>query len=290
MRKRFVQLALCGATDVGKERTGNEDALVVASARTGEEQDVGRARQIDVTGSPLLLAISDGMGGANAGEVASAIALEALRKKLAQHEWPALPVDALRTSVVHANQAVIAAAGTAERKGMGATLVAVLVIDGSAFIAVVGDSRAYVLRRGRLVQVTKDQSLLQQIIDTHNPPPEVIASLQIKNVILQAIGRNPTLDLPVVRVDLRRGDVVLLCSDGLSGEVADPSLRDLLVANPDPEVACRKLIDAANDHGGHDNISVIVAVASGDALPSPRRDAIVEATLTSYPGGPASPD
>lgn len=289
MRKRFVHLDICGASDVGRERTGNEDALVVASAETGAVEDVRQARHIDVTGAPILLAVSDGMGGANAGEVASALTLEALRDKLSQHEWPLLPVDAIRTAIVHANKTVTAAGGTAERKGMGATLVAVLVIDGAAFFAVVGDSRAYVLRRGRLVQVTKDQSLLQQIIDKHNPPPEALAALQIKNIILQAIGRNPKLELPIVRVDLRRGDVVLLCSDGLTGEVPDAGLLALLVGNPEPEAACKKLIEAANEHGGKDNISVIVAVVSGDALPSARRDAIVEATLTTYPGEPVAP-
>jgi serine/threonine protein phosphatase PrpC len=268
-RKSSVTLAFHGATDVGVVREANEDAFDAAEARTGIALMVPHVSTA-VSVSPVLLAVSDGMGGANAGEVASALTLETLRTALARALLDRDPATALRAAVAEANEAVVtAAAASRARAGMGATLVALIVDHAHAFVTVIGDARAYLLRAGELTQVTKDQSFLQRLIDEGRMTPEMIAEFPHKNVILQAVGQAGDLMIPVGSIDLRRGDRILLCSDGLSGEVDAAQIREILLASHEPAGACASLIAAAKAHGGQDNITVIVATAEGDGLPDP---------------------
>jgi serine/threonine protein phosphatase PrpC len=268
-----AKLAVRGMSDPGRERTNNEDALVVADATTGDATPWPRRCDFDVSEAPVLLAVADGMGGENAGEVASALTLASLREALSKELPRRDPGAALRAAVEHANAVVTGAAGMPGREGMGATLVAVLVQGGEAYVATVGDSRVYVLRQNHLVQVTKDQSMLQFLIDSGGIAEDQIATFPQKNVILQAVGRAPDLTVPIGRIDLRRDDTLLLCTDGLTGEVRDDAIR-AIVATTSLDAACSKLIEAANAAGGSDNITVVVASVSGQGLAEPSSDEV----------------
>jgi PPM family protein phosphatase len=266
---REIQLSVHGQSDIGRERANNEDALVVADALTGSTSQCIEKSAFDVSERPILLAVADGMGGEKAGEVASSLTLDSLRYALSKELPRSEPAAALRAAIEHAHAVVTGSASIPGREGMGATLVAAVVHEDQAYIGAVGDSRLYVLRRHQLVQVTKDQSFLQYLIDSGSITEDRIAAFPHKNVILQAIGRAPDLSFPIVRLDLRRDDVLLLCTDGLTGEVGDNVIRDLVATAP-IDLACEKLIEAANAHGGRDNITVILASIDGEGVSSPR--------------------
>jgi serine/threonine protein phosphatase PrpC len=219
------------------------------------------------------------MGGAAFGEVAARLSIAAIRNALADRVLVAPPERAMTESIALANAAVWEAARSPERKGMGATLVAVLVHGLHAYFTEVGDSRAYVLREGRLEQVSRDQSYTQMLIDAGALKPEDVGTFPMKNVIVQAMGASATVDVPLRRLALRRGDRLLLCSDGLSGRVSDEAMAAILQARAAPHEAVAELIDGANAAGGDDNITVILAVVSGDGIRPPAADETLEATI-----------
>jgi serine/threonine protein phosphatase PrpC len=222
------------------------------------------ALQIDIRG--VLLAVADGMGGAQAGEVASALALHALRKGMPASEGGTAE-EALKVSVEKSNQSVWQAAADRNRKGMGATLTAVLIHGARAYVAEVGDSRAYVLRGSRLIQITRDQSYGQLLFDAGALTRDQVETFQYKNIIVQAIGTKPNVVVALNRFKLRRGDRILLCSDGLSGQVKDEEIRSVLLSTVGLDAACTKLIELANLRGGEDNVTVVLAEADGEGLP-----------------------
>jgi PPM family protein phosphatase len=266
---RTIQLSVHGRSDIGLERTNNEDALVVADALTGNTASCLGNSTFDVSGHPVLLAVADGMGGENAGEVASGLTLASLRYALSKELARCEPAEALRAAIEHAHAVVTGSANVPGREGMGATVVAAVVHEDRAYVGAVGDSRVYVLRQHQLVQVTKDQSFLQYLIDAGSITEGKIATFPHKNVILQAIGRAPDLSFSILKIALRRDDVLLLCTDGLTGEVDDDVIRDLVATAP-IDLACAKLIEAANARGGRDNITVILASVDGEGVSSPR--------------------
>ena len=253
-----LSITACGVTDVGVVREHNEDAFVVADAKTGAIVDVARPQLL---GGPLLVAVADGMGGENAGEVASAMTLESLRTNLARSFTHREPSAALTSSIHQAHEAIVAASASPGRTGMGATLVAALIDGHTAWVASVGDSRVYLLRDGVLSQVTRDQSLLQRLIDEGQIAPEDVASFPHKNVILQAVGHaaTPTLWIPMIEVPLHDQDVLMLCSDGLSGEVDDAELCSILATTVPLDITAARLVSRANERGGNDNITVVLA-------------------------------
>jgi serine/threonine protein phosphatase PrpC len=268
MRTDEVDLRAYGCTDVGKVRKNNEDAFVIA--------DLGASAPIHAMSRPVgmavgphgvLLAVSDGMGGAQAGEVASALALHSLRRGLSEGP-PSSAESALIASVERANKQVWDAAASASRRGMGATLTVVLLHEKRAYIAEVGDSRAYVLRGRQLIQLTRDQSCVQLLLDAGTLTREEAETFEYKNVILQAIGTKPSVVVALTRFTLRQGDRILLCSDGLSGKVKDDEMRDIIAAAPSVDAACAQLVDLANAHGGEDNITVVLAQMGGEGLPA----------------------
>jgi serine/threonine protein phosphatase PrpC len=261
-----IGLDVYGCSDLGRVRSNNEDAFVVTGLMH-EEPTYTRDYpvEIGVGAHGVLLAVSDGMGGAQAGEVASALALKALRRGLMKADRGAAEA-ALTASVKQANKIVWDTAIRTERHGMGATLTAVLIEGNCAYAAEVGDSRAYVFRGGALVQLTHDQSPAQQMIDAGTLAPDQVATFPYKNVILQAIGTKPDVVVAITRLALRRGDRLLLCSDGLSGKISDPELQSLLASTSDLAGTCRQLIEIANSRGGDDNITVVLADMRGDGL------------------------
>ena len=272
-------MVVYGRSDVGSVRTNNEDSLLIADATYGQTLAIGELESAGLGDRQMLLAVSDGMGGENAGEVASALTLEAMLRTLNYGLHQSLAVDALRASIDQANIEVADAAHQPGREGMGATLVAALVHDDFVTIAGVGDSRAYLLRAGTLARLTRDQSYVQALIDRGEMTEEEAAHSPQKNVILQAIGRMPALSLPLTQVELRRGDILLLCSDGLTGEVEDGLLREILTNAPSIDVGCERLIEVANAHGGRDNVTCVLAQFDGQGLAAPTPEETIDECL-----------
>ena len=239
MTARNIALSVFGCSDVGRVRKSNEDAFVVADLKQAVPiHAMAQPIALEVDSLGILLAVSDGMGGERAGEVASALTLKALRCELPAAQGGTAEA-ALTASVEKANKRVWDAAHDSNRKGMGATLTAVLIHGRRAYVAEVGDSRAYVLRGSRLCQVTHDQSYAQVLFDAGTLTREQVETFQYKNVILQAIGTRADVVVALNRFTLRRGDRLLLCSDGLTGKVQDEEIRSVLLSTPSLDDACR---------------------------------------------------
>ncbi len=238
-----MRLAAIGATDVGRRRAHNEDAFLVMP-------EAG------------LFAVADGLGGHASGEVASRLAVDELALRFPVVGGPA--GDRLRLAFASANQAIHALSqADALRSGMGTTLVAAhLGEEGTLAVAHVGDSRAYLFRDGRLTRLTEDHSLLQDFIRQARPSPAEIDAFPHKNVIVRALGMRDAVDVDVSVRELREGDLVLLCCDGLTGMVPDEQLEEILrLERPEIRRANQALLDAADRAGGADNVtSVLVEV------------------------------
>ena len=244
-----------GRSDVGRVRVGNEDALLIGST---------------------VFAVADGMGGHQAGEVASAAALEPLGLLDGRPFGdPARAIAALTEAVTAANAEVVLRSRTdPELEGMGTTLTAVLIEGSDAHLVHVGDSRAYLARGGRLTQLTADHTLVQALIDEGRLRPDQVATHPHRSVITRAVGVAAQVEVDGLHVRLEDGDVLLLCSDGLTGVVDDLTIGRLL-AEHGPQSAVDALVDAANAAGGPDNITVLTIVHRGGATehaaaPGPR--------------------
>jgi PPM family protein phosphatase len=279
--KPGIHVELVGRTDVGLVREHNEDSyLVVRLDDSVRDPETLRRHTLGERGT--LLVVCDGMGGAAAGEVASNMAVESLATTMLAHgNSPSAPTGTtddgrtglarkLRMASKDANTEIFREArNNLSRSGMGTTMTAVLLQGRHAVIAQVGDSRAYVWRDGRFTQVTRDQSLVNQLLETGHITPEQAKFFEHSNVILQALGVQEEVEVQLSQVELRRGDRFLVCSDGLVGVVTDEEIGAVMGACEDPDECCRILIEMANGAGGPDNISVIVAKVDGETLPPP---------------------
>lgn len=264
-----LQINVAALTDVGRVREINEDAFSVTDLDTDRRLEPEPGPSLFEVGSRgLLLALSDGMGGHAAGEVASALVLESLRKAIASGDDATPVASHVSAAVREANADVVKAAKEDGRQGMGATLTAVLLRGTDAYIAEIGDSRAYVVRAGRLLQLTRDQSLVQFLVDQGALSPEEARTSSRKNVLLQAIGQADEVRVAIGRLALRSGDRFLVCCDGLTNAITDAELQEIL-GEGDPALACRKMIDLANERGGNDNLTAIVAHVAGSTLQDP---------------------
>jgi PPM family protein phosphatase len=266
----LAELRLFGRTDVGQIREHNEDNFVVADLTT-KTRALHEAGQVATVGPHgLLLGVCDGMGGAAAGEVASQLAVDIIFEKMSAGSPPTSRADLARrlNAAVEAAGARIYTEANADRarRGMGTTATISTLIDDQLFLAEVGDSRGYILRGQKLVQVTRDQSLVNQLIEAGQLTEAEAETFEHNNIILQALGTAETVQVDITYVDLRRGDKLLLCSDGLSGMVRFDEIREVLLKVDDLEEICKHLIDKANQAGGHDNITVVVANFDGDWL------------------------
>jgi len=250
-------------------RRGNEDCFLVADLSTGNSGLVPEVSNHRVGELGSLLVVSDGMGGAVAGEIASDLSVNHVREGVVRNATVRNPSDRLRLAVEGANSAVWQyALENRQFAGMGATMTAVLCQDAKAYVAQVGDSRAYLIRGNRIKQLTKDQSLVQLLMDAGAIKPEEAGQVP-NNVILQALGTRAEVIVAMTSVDLCRDDYILLCSDGLSNKVSDDEMRaHVLDAGGDIAAACRSLIETANARGGEDNITVVVGRFDGDSLQS----------------------
>lgn len=299
-----LRLEIAARTDRGQHREHNEDSFVITSAGAGVAD---RSDKVDVASRGwVALAVCDGMGGAAAGEVASRAAAEIIGEVIAAGGEVTGSDDLgwrVIDSIEEASRRVHAAA-EAQRslRGMGTTATVCALHLQDLFMGQVGDSRAYLLRAGRLTQLTRDQTLATLLEENGQLSPEEKATFEHGHVILQAVGTTEHVDVDLRRVTVRRGDVLLICSDGLHGPLSDDEIRDLLERASSSDAACEALIDEANAAGGPDNITCIVVRIEGDALsarpdpvlpervcldPTPRdtRDPSTEPTVDVLPPG-----
>ncbi|MFK8001166.1 MAG: Stp1/IreP family PP2C-type Ser/Thr phosphatase [Polyangiales bacterium] len=250
-----------GETNVGMKRAVNEDAFTLL------DEDA-------------LYVVADGMGGHASGEVASKMAIDTLREFFRatsadpEATWPykmdkarGYEENRLITSIKLSNLRIYEnAQRDAKLRGMGTTLVAMLVVDDGVLIAHVGDSRAYRVRDGKLTQLTEDHSLLNDYIKMKRLSEEEIANFPHKNVIVRALGMKETVKVDTQLDRPQPGDIYILCSDGLCGPASDEEIHEIVLAEAkDLKVAAAKLIERANDNGGPDNITVVLAKVIGNA-------------------------
>lgn len=274
---------------IGRVRKGNEDNyllldLSAAKRWTGDQEDsefVIESQRFSVDENGVVMAVSDGMGGALAGEVASTMAVETvsdhlingdLESTLTPENKELSLISRLYEATINANYLIHDQGRTDPQfQGMGATFTGLGVTPAAADIIQVGDSRAYLVRNGKIYQVTKDQSLVQQLIDAQQISPEEAETHNLKNVILQALGAQNEIYPVSARVQPHDGDVFLLCSDGLSNKVSAAAMQRAVLDNYDGlQNACVELVRQANENGGEDNITVVLAKFTGEELPKPQ--------------------
>ena len=251
MSETTLKLLVHGVTDVGLIREHNEDCI---------DWDIDRG----------LFLLADGMGGHNAGEVASDLAIQSVKRAmydlLAPEVVESEVVDfnnAMYDAIVFANQEIYEQSQERpECAGMGTTLVVALVQSNKAIIANVGDSRMYYLRNGELKQITTDHSLVQEMVDGGFLTEDEAQKSVSRNLITRALGIADDVDVDIHEHELSVGDVFLMCSDGLTDLVTDDEISTILNENMgDLDMAAQKLVNSANDKGGKDNTSVIIVAA-----------------------------
>jgi protein phosphatase len=248
-------LAWGAATHAGRVRSDNEDTFVA---------------------EPLVFLVADGMGGHQAGEVASAIAATTLRDRLSAG---AASVDVAVASVVEANAAIFQNAHTnLDQRGMGTTVTAMVVVpDGGSgprlAVLNVGDSRTYVSRSGRLRRVTIDHSYVQELVSTGHISEVEARNHPRRNIVTRALGIEPSVRVDTWVLPFVRGDRYVLCSDGLVDEVDDDQIAEILAVHASPQAAAEALVEAALHNGGRDNVTVVVVDAlEGDEPPAADAD------------------
>ena len=267
-----VRVQLFARTDVGQVREHNEDNFLVAdlTRRSRGLLEANRATVIGQQGA--VFAVCDGMGGAAAGEIASQLAVDIIYERLVDGLGDrAVKRDDLARRLVRAVEAAglrifHEAKADRSRRGMGTTVTAAALVDEVLFFAQVGDSRGYILRGDTLVQLTRDQSLVNQLIEAGQLTEEEAETFEHNNIILQALGTSDTVQVDLTFAEVRRGDILLLCSDGLSGMVRFEDIRETLRSGMEPLDICKALTERANQAGGHDNITVIIVQFDGASL------------------------
>ena len=282
---------------VGRVRRGNEDnylLLSVSSAKTlTSSQDakefVVESQKFEVDANGVILAVSDGMGGALAGEVASKMAVDTIsqifldddpEKTLTPDIDNSSLVGKLYEATLYANH-LIHQKGRADSQfaGMGATFTSVGITPEAVDLVQVGDSRTYLIRKGQIHQITKDQSLVQQLIDAQQILPEEAETHNLKNVILQALGAQKEIYPVTSRLLPQNEDILLLCSDGLSNKITAPEMQKTVLKSIDQlQIAAAELVKQANENGGEDNITLILVKLTGD-LPEATEEPIKLETL-----------
>ena len=229
-------------TDTGRQRAHNEDSVLAAPTSGGR-----------------LLAVADGMGGHNAGEVASASALAAFVDELGETLAEADRATALERAVVTADERVREkAAEDPDREGMGTTLVAALVDGESATVVNVGDSRAYSVTDTEIEQISVDHSLVRELVDAGEITEAEAETHPQRNVVSQALGAAESIDPDSFTVEFGSGETLLLCSDGLTEEVPESTVREVVAGTASLESTAENLIRIANENGGSDNVSVVL--------------------------------
>lgn len=238
-------------TDIGQRREMNQDYVFTS------EKPVGNL--------PNLFLVADGMGGHNAGDYASRYTVETIVEVVSKSEETE-PVSLLEEAIQTANGCLLARAREDEsRKGMGTTIVALTILGNRLYIANVGDSRLYVVNQ-KIQQITRDHSLVEEMVRMGEMDKEVAKDHPDKNIITRAIGALPEVLIDFFEVEIEEGDIILMCSDGLTNMVEDEDIRNIIMGQRDTVEKAEKLVDTANRNGGKDNITVIVIEPFGNEV------------------------
>ncbi len=268
MSNNEVHISVEGITDIGLLRTKNEDCFLLADFRNGKTFPTNTTQTTSLSDCSFLLVVSDGVGGSVSGEIASQFAIHAINDSLARLSWSIPAHDRLIAAVEQANYVVWNyGKDVPAYKGMSATVTAILIEQDSAYIAQVGDSRAYLIRQNRTTQITTDQSLVELMISKGLLTPEEAAQHPRKNVILQAVGLEEIIQVDVRKLCLQQKDYLIVCSDGLSNNVLESEMMQIIKNSSSLSEACQQLVSLANERGGKDNITVTIAYLTGEGLP-----------------------
>ena len=276
MTNGSVRVSVFGKTDLGRTREHNEDTFLVADLSTGNASLQPEVRSHEVGPRGSLFIVADGMGGAAAGELASAMAADLIYRHMAT-AWASDPTGTAQRFAYRMKEAVELANAQIysyarehpEVRGMGTTVTAAGVFGNDLYLTQIGDSRAYLVRGTEAIQLTKDQSLMQRLVDAGELTEDEAEQSERRNIILQALGPDPRVKVDLTYQSIRRGDTLILCSDGLSGLVRREEFATLARKYSEPPALCSALIDLANERGGPDNITVVTALFEGDGLPEP---------------------
>ncbi len=293
-----IRVSVFGRTDLGRTRDHNEDTFLVADLDAPQVlPSLSVAEQVIGPRGSLFM-VADGMGGAAAGEIASSMAAQKIFDHLATR-WSHDPDNSpeqfalrMREAVEHANAELHAYASEhPEVRGMGTTLTAAGVHGPNLYLAQVGDSRAYLIRDGMAFQLTKDQSLTQRLVDAGELTEEEAETNTRRNIILQALGPDPRVKVVLSVQKLNRGDVLVVCSDGLTGLVRKTEIAAVVTSDSNLAQVCETLISLANERGGPDNITVVAARFHGLGLPETSdSEEEPQHTILRLPGSASSSD
>jgi protein phosphatase len=258
-------IEIAGRTDVGLVREHNEDSFLIGNLAVGDAYSENDAGVLHAEAQPALLMVADGVGGAASGEIASSLATQVVYDKLRERaangalKGAIVIADSLQQAVFAANQAIHEhSKANRTHHGMGTTATIGLVVSGMIYFAQVGDSRAYIIRGGVARQMTKDQSLVQRMVDAGKLTPEQAERSEHRNIILQALGPEKAIVPELTRDRLMNDDIIVLCSDGLSNQMSAAEIAAMAAKNSDLEALCDALIQRALDTGAPDNVTVVV--------------------------------
>ncbi len=291
-----VMVDVFALSDVGRTRDHNEDAFVVADLSNGAPLQFDKVLRQPAGPVGHLFMVADGMGGAAAGELASETAVDVVLRYMKEQWSPRRSSDgptfvqALETATDVANTSIYRhAVEHPELRGMGTTATIAGLLGDTLYLAQVGDSRAYLVRDGTARQITKDQSLMQKLLEAGEITEEEAEISERRNIILQALGPEAVIRIDLTYQRVRRGDVLVLCSDGLSGIVRGEEIGRAVAEEADLQLACRRLIGMANALGGPDNITVVAARFDGSGLAAPNDDDHVGHRIFAVPGREVGP-
>jgi protein phosphatase len=258
-------IEIVGQSDVGLVREHNEDSFLIGDLSRGEAFSENGAGVLRAEAVPALLMVADGVGGAASGEIASSLATQVVFEKLRERasngalKGAVVVADGLQQAIIAANTAIHQhSQANRTHHGMGTTATVGLIVSGLVYFAQVGDSRAYIVRNGVAKQMTKDQSLVQRMVDAGKLTPEQAERSEHRNIILQALGPEKSIVPEFTRDRLFNNDVLVLCSDGLSNQMTNAEIASFVTANEDLEAMANALIQRALDTGAPDNVTVVV--------------------------------
>ncbi len=278
MNINYALTDISALTDVGLIRTNNEDSFLLIDLASGKSLADSCQVERALAENQLLLVVSDGVGGSQLGELASELTVLSLRDALVTMDKKLPICDRLTAAVEQANFVLWTEnMKNAPVGGMKATVTAIVIEGDKAYIATVGDSRAYIIRQERIKQLTTDQTLAGVLISRGILTPQDIDRQPRSNMILQAIGNAQAVQVAVSAIDLEQGDYLLLCSDGLSNKLSDQEIYQIATSTPNLDHACSQMVQTAKERGGEDNITIVVARVAGDVLPTSKRERLTGA-------------
>lgn len=239
-------MKVCGLTDNGLSRENNQDSLFVS----------------DIVDLPLFI-VADGMGGHNAGEIASNIAVETIKEKFIENKeilnFKENIIKTIKDSVYEANRKIyFKSLTTPECSGMGTTLTMSYIYDKEIYIGHIGDSRAYFIKNSKIQQITEDDSLVNELIKNGSITPEEAKTHPQRNVITKALGTSIDIEIDIQTIEYKADDILIICSDGLSNMVKESNVLNIIKSEDDISLSCENLVGLAKENGGSDNITLII--------------------------------